>query len=90
MSEREPGYEPWTARPRFVKTLDPQATERLVNELVNELCDEIENLMPSVKSLPPGKHLARKSGELEALLAVIQRMQDHGIISAKREHLYGT
>ena len=53
MSEREPGYEPWTRRPRFVTALDPQATERLVNELVHEMCDEIDNLTSTVKSAVP-------------------------------------
>jgi hypothetical protein len=66
MSEARPGYEIWGKRPRFVAELDPQATERLVNLLVNELCNEAEALTSSVKSLPPGKRLARKSGELEA------------------------
>lgn len=78
-------FEPWTRRPKFVESLDPQATARLVNLLVNEICHEIEDLVSSVKSLPPGKQQSRRAGELEAMLAVIHRMEDHGIVKVPVE-----
>lgn len=75
-------FEPWTSRPKFVTELDPQATERLVNVFVGELCNLIENRVSAAKSAGPGKssRRARIIGETEALLAVVHRLQEYGLI----------
>lgn len=74
-------YKPWSKHPRSVKGLDAQAASRLVDRFVNELCWEIDDLVSNLKSLPPGKQRARVQGEYEALTAVLQRMEDHGLVA---------
>ena len=73
-------FEPWTQRPRFVTELDPQATERLVNLFVDELCNVIEENASKLKSEARSKKRSRTAGEYDALVAVIHRMQEHGLI----------
>ncbi len=82
-------FEPWTPRPKFVTNLDPQATERIVNLLVTEICNVIEENVSKVKSAAPGKRHARLVGEGQALLAVVQRMQEHGLIATEIRPMAG-